>query len=510
MAKKLTKPKLAEAGPGAGKTHAMVDEIVAAIQTLPPHRFLAAITYTNAAANTIRERLSRRVQLRRNIFVGTTHSFVNRFVLAPCAELLSLLPEDRFYAPVDVHTKGRGAARYTENLIKKGIVPYDAMIPTTRKILKAPGIRDRICGRLAYIFVDEFQDADIGMFEVFEYFRKAGKTTLFVVGDPEQYVMGFAYRGQTPPTFDRIPFFRLKKLAESYPIIENHRSNGEIVKFANQFRVELQQQAVKPNRDEPRVLFIPATYLEDIVRCYQALSANVEIEKEPRRRLYLSEENATFDSVRDQFQLTPISNVGRKTHTILGDALELISVALDRSQRRVCEEFGLSRLQWRAVGIRLLQGLRVGHYDIDGLVMFVANEFNHKVSRSRINLIEDGLSILSAELVRGASAQMTELYASIRKAKGLQADAALVVAKGIAELKKWLQTDRSARVADKQDKCRLGYVAFTRPREMLCIACLKKLDAELIYILENLGIVTVTKKDTGNISDSKVNNAPYE
>ncbi len=140
----------------------------------------------------------------------------------------------------------------------------------------------------------------------------------------------------------------------------------------------------------------------------------------------------------------------------------------------------------------------------------VANEFNHKVSRSRINLIEDGLSILSAELVRGASAQMTELYASIRKAKGLQADAALVVAKGIAELKKWLQTDRSARVADKQDKCRLGYVAFTRPREMLCIACLKKLDAELIYILENLGIVTVTKKDTGNISDSKVNNAPYE
>ncbi len=264
--------------------------------------------------------------------------------------------------------------------------------------------------------------------------------------------------------------------------------------FANQFREELQQQAVKPNRNESRVLFIPTTSLEEIVRRYQTLSANVEIEEEPRRRLYLSEENATFDSVRDQFQLTPISNVGRKTNTLLGDALELMSVALDRSQRRVYEEFGQSRLQWRDVGTRLLRDIRVGHYDIDRLVMFVAEEFEHKVSKSRINRIEDGLSILSAELARGESAQMTELYSSIRKAKGLQADAALVVAKGIAELKKWLQTDRSVRMADKQDKCRLGYVAFTRPREMLCIACLKKLDVELIDILQKLGIVTVTSE----------------
>jgi DNA helicase-2/ATP-dependent DNA helicase PcrA len=510
MARKLAEPKLAEAGPGAGKTHAMVDEIVAAIQVLPSHRFLAAITYTNAAANTIRERLSRRVRLRRNIFVGTTHSFVNRFVLAPCAELLSLLPEDCIYAPVDVHEKGRGAARYTENLIKKGIVPYDAMIPTTRKILKTPGIRDRICGRLAYIFVDEFQDADIGMFEVFEHFRKAAKTTLFLVGDPEQYVMSFAYRGQRPPAFNQIPFFRFKKLAQLGSIIENHRSNGEIVTFANQFREDLQQKVIKPYRNEPRVLFIPATTLEEIVRRYQALSENIETEGEQRTRLYLSEENATFVSVRDQFQLTPISNVGRKTNTLLGDTLELLSVALDRSQRRVCEEFRLSRLQWRVVGTRLLRGLRAGEYGIDRLVMFVDNEFGHKISKSRINLIEDGLDLLSTELAKGASAQMTELCASIRKAKGLQADAALVVAKGVAELKKWLQTDRSVRVADKQDKCRLGYVAFTRPREMLCIACLKELDTEVIQMLQNLGIATVAGNDTGKSSCSEAKIALHE
>lgn len=514
MAKTLTKPKLAEAGPGAGKTHAMVDEIVAAIQVLPPHRFLAAITYTNAAANTIRERLSMRVRVRRNVFVGTTHSFVNRFVLAPFAELLTLLPQDRIYSAIDPYDKVNspaGAAAYTKNLIKKGIVPYDSMIPTSRRILETPGIRDRVCERLAYIFVDEFQDADIGMFELFEHFRKGGKTTLHVVGDPEQYVMSFTYRGQTPPTFERIPFFRFKKLAESRPIIKNHRSNGEIVAFANRFREDLQQTAVKPCRNEPRVLFIPATSLKEIVLRYQALSANVETEEgEQRTRLYLSEENATFGLVCDQFQLTPISNIGRMNRTLLGDALELLSVALDRSQGRVCEDFGLSRLHWRAIGTRLLRELRAGHYGTAQLKVFVADAFGHNVSKSRIKLIEEGLSLLSAELAIGAPAQRTELCASIRKAKGLQADAVLVVAKGIAELKKWLHTDRLVRVADKQDKCRLGYVAFTRPKEMLCIGCLEEIDAELIQMLQTLEIVTVVGNDAGKGSGSEAEIPQHE
>jgi DNA helicase-2/ATP-dependent DNA helicase PcrA len=488
MANKATRPTLAEAGPGAGKTHAMVDEIAAAVQELPPHRFLAAITYTNAAANTIRERLFWRIQPRHNIFIGTTHSFVSRFILAPCAELLSELPEDRIYAAVDVHEKGRGAARYTDNLIKKGIVPYDAMIPKSRLILKKPGIRDRICGRLAFIFVDEFQDVDIGMLEILDHFRKTAKTVLYAVGDPEQYVMGFTYRGQTPPNHDRIPFFRFKQLSEPKPIIKNHRSNAEIVAFANQFRSDLKQQAVKPSRNEPRVLFIPSTELAEIVRHYQVLSANVETEEEQRTRLYLSEENATFDTVSDQFNLTSVSNLARKTNTLLGEALELLSVALDRSHRRICEEFGLSRLQWRAVGVRLLRDLRAGAYGVDQFIVFVTDTFGHSVSKSRVKLIDESLRMLTAEFTRDRSAHRSELCSSIRKAKGLQADAVLVVAKTAAELKKWLQTDQSYRAGDKQDKCRLGYVAFTRPKEMLCIACLKELDAELNQILKELGI----------------------
>ena len=120
------------------------------------------------------------------------------------------------------------------------------------------------------------------------------------------------------------------------------------------------------------------------------------------------------------------------------------------------------------------------------------------------------MRLLSAELCWGAPAQRTELCASIRKAKGLQADAVLVVAKDVADLKKWLQTDRLVRVADKQDKCRLGYVAFTRPKEMLCIGCVKEIDAELIQMLQTLGIVTVAGNDAGKGSGSEAKIALHE
>jgi DNA helicase II / ATP-dependent DNA helicase PcrA len=494
MTNKPSLPKLFEAGPGAGKTHSMVDEIVSAIQVLPPHRFLAAVTYTNAAAYTIRDRLSRQIQLRNNVFVGTVHSFVNRFVLSPCAQLLSLLPEDRIYAAIDPYEKGRGAAIYTKNLIGKGIVPYDAMVPLAREILERSEIRERVCGRLSYVFVDEFQDADIGMLDIFEQFRRAGRTALYLVGDPEQYVMSFSYRGRRPPQFDKIPFFRFQKLAECKEIVKNHRSNEEIVTFANQFRGSLRQKAVKPRRAEDRVLFIPTAFLEAIVRRFQSLSDSVETEEAHRTRLYISEENATFHPVCDQFGLMPASNASRKTNTLLGDALDLLSLALDRSQRKACETCGMSRLQWRGEGVRLLKDIKAGHDNFEHLAAFVAEAFGHKV-KSRSKSIEEALATISERLRKTESIPKSDLYSSIRKAKGLEADAVLVVAKSVAELKKWLQTERSCRVADGQDKCRLGYVAFTRPREMLCIACLQKLDEEACTILDRLG-VTMAPEET--------------
>jgi len=51
-------PRLIIAGAGSGKTTDMVEEIMSALPSLNRNRVLATITYTNSAADTIKERLA--------------------------------------------------------------------------------------------------------------------------------------------------------------------------------------------------------------------------------------------------------------------------------------------------------------------------------------------------------------------------------------------------------------------------------------------------------------------
>jgi len=74
------KCKLVIAGPGAGKTHNMVQKVLECMETLHPTRFCVVITYTNAATAEIKSRLSQNMKIPPNVFVGTIHSFLNQFV----------------------------------------------------------------------------------------------------------------------------------------------------------------------------------------------------------------------------------------------------------------------------------------------------------------------------------------------------------------------------------------------------------------------------------------------
>jgi len=81
-----------------------------------------------------------------------------------------------------------------------------------------------------------------------------------------------------------------------------------------------------------------------------------------------------------------------------------------------------------------------------------------------------------------------EMYSTIHKAKGLQADAVLAIAENTNRLEKWLMTDKIARFEEKTDMCRIGYVAFSRAKTILCIACLGKIDKTFEKELERLGV----------------------
>ncbi|MCW5206534.1 UvrD-helicase domain-containing protein [Desulfobulbus sp. F5] len=503
-----TKPTIVLAGPGAGKTHGMANEIVAALDGLQPHRHLAAITYTNAAANTIRERLSDLISNQRNVFIGTTHAFLNRFILQPFATIFDELPEERIYGAIDVTSIATkegtkklvpkelniAKAGITKKLVGKGVVPYDAMISIAERLLKQKMIREKISYRLQFLFIDEFQDTDTRQFKLFEEIRKGKHTKIYAVGDTEQYVTGFTYgmRGQKIPDFNQIPFHTFLEKSTKSENLQNRRANGELIEFANKFRSDtLRQISVKPYRDKQCVFFINTNSIEPSIESFKIISEDIEREEDILSRLYLGFKNDTFDSVREKFGITPISNDSCKVKTVLCNALELISWTVGLSQRCAREKFNLTLLEWRFIGIKILRRCQSQGFNSDQLLEFVTQYFSDVTSASRKNAIQENLEQIKNILITGIHPYASERCSSIHKAKGLEADAVLVVARTTNELRKWLTTDPITRCADKNDTCRLGYVAITRPRELLCFTCLKPLDDETWHFLSDLGVTIV-------------------
>jgi superfamily I DNA/RNA helicase len=150
-------------------------------------------------------------------------------------------------------------------------------------------------------------------------------------------------------------------------------------------------------------------------------------------------------------------------------------------------------IRWRRVGVTLLRNAREESFDDHAFGLFVKEEFRREeVSDSRMRPVQDALLQLKGVMAAGFTGTQSERCSSIHCAKGLEADAVLVVATTPLELTKWLPVDRAARAADEQATCRVGYVAFTRAREMLCLACLRPLDDMTRQLVIDRGITILS------------------
>jgi DNA helicase II / ATP-dependent DNA helicase PcrA len=68
----------------------------------------------------------------------------------------------------------------------------------------------------------------------------------------------------------------------------------------------------------------------------------------------------------------------------------------------------------------------------------------------------------------------------------LEATSVLVITENKQELNDWLDFEKANSELD--DKYRLGYVAFSRAREMLSICCLENIDIQLTDKLKNMNV----------------------
>lgn len=303
------------AGAGSGKTRVVTSRIEYLISQIGilPYRILA-ITFTNKAANEMKERLLNSVaDDSSGVNVSTIHSFCVRFLreeiktvgyprnftIVDADDQKSILKEAYKLLDIDVkhysygnvlnyisNCKGSGvnpetaksiANEYTSEATKAKVYEYyelrlnkmyaldfDDLLLFTRRILKAESdIRKKWQNRFDYLHVDEFQDVDKIQYDIIQYLV-GPHACLCVVGDPDQTI--YTWRGAD---VNIIMHFE-KDFVPCTTIVlnENYRSAPAILNGANSLIKNNQNRVEKD-------LFTTLPFTQKIVH-YSAPEENLE------------------------------------------------------------------------------------------------------------------------------------------------------------------------------------------------------------------------------------------
>jgi DNA helicase-2/ATP-dependent DNA helicase PcrA len=389
--------------------------------------------------------------------------------------------------------RNRIKSNVVNKLLEEGKIPFGQISGISSKLMEESRIRDIVCNRIQFLFMDEFQDTDTLQIKIFNAIRKGKKTTMYSVGDPEQYILGFTYghRGIAKPAFDKIPINRFIKVCEECQLNINRRSCEQIVNFTNQFHTSIQQISEKGATENGGVFFIEHNNLNLVISKFIKMTEAVLESCENPKRLFLGYENKTFDGFIETYGLTPISNEHKRQKSLLAESIDLISSATQLSRKSIREHFNFNRVEFRKLGIQLMKAIREGKVGTKNELMdFLNDDLGLPCSNGDVN-IDSALKRFWFLLSNDTENPGHNFHSSIHKAKGLEAECVLVVAKTVNQLQKWLETEFEERCKDKNDTCRIGFVGFTRAKEVLCIACKASINKTAKDKLTNLGVTFV-------------------
>jgi DNA helicase II / ATP-dependent DNA helicase PcrA len=265
------------AGPGSGKTRVLTNRVAYLIREMgvPPYRIMA-VTFTNKAANEMKERIERLLghNIVKGLAIGTFHSICARILRAEAA-LAGLRTDFVIYdsddqvalmkqvmAELNIDTErvkprtflsmisnaknemippeqypqsgpqdrdvAKAYKRYDTLLRQNNAVDFDdLLILPVRIFLANPEILDRYQGYYEHLLIDEFQDTNAAQYTLIRLL--AGKhSNLFCVGDPDQSI--YRFRGAD--------YRNVTRLEQDYPnrqvilLEENYRSHQIILDAA--------------------------------------------------------------------------------------------------------------------------------------------------------------------------------------------------------------------------------------------------------------------------------------
>ena len=276
----LEGPVLILAGAGSGKTRVLTNRTAYMIDEagISPWNILA-ITFTNKAADEMRERIDRLVgQGCESIWVATFHStcvrilrrhidllgFDNNFTIYDTDDSKSVIkeilkrrevdtkqyPDKRFLnwisscknelsSPEDEMEEALGDYTdelyakvykdYQDALRKNNALDFDDLIMKTVELFKAfPEVLENYQNRFLYIMVDEYQDTNTAQFELIRLLADKNKN-ICVVGDDDQSI--YKFRGAN--IHNSLDFEKVYPNAKVIKLEQNYRSTQTILDAAN-------------------------------------------------------------------------------------------------------------------------------------------------------------------------------------------------------------------------------------------------------------------------------------
>ena len=271
-------PVLVLAGAGSGKTRVLTSRIAYLVEekNVPP-RAILAITFTNKAAEEMKERLSRMVNTS-GMWVCTIHSMCVRILrdfggslgissnfsiysevernnivkksFQECGFTDEKILKDAKYHIANAKMLGYEPTRYLDeyagepgiekivavyrryqtHLKENNALDFDDLLSETRRLLITDAeAKEYLSSKFRYVLVDEFQDTNGVQYDIVRLLSSTHKN-LFVVGDDDQSIYG--WRGAKLENI--LHFEKDFPGAKVFKLQRNYRSTKEILTLANE------------------------------------------------------------------------------------------------------------------------------------------------------------------------------------------------------------------------------------------------------------------------------------
>jgi len=232
---------LLSGGAGSGKTYSLVQVIKKIIEDNPTVK-IACMTYTNAAVKEIEDRVNNK-----NLFVSTIHDFlwdnIKHFQKELKSALVSLANDEEITRikivepnpiPDDYFDHLKDGIQYREYLkLTEGIISHDELLIVANFLFeKYPRLSDIVKDRYKFIFIDEYQDTNKKVIEIFlTHFTKSDKHNIIgFFGDAMQSIYDDGV-GNLDEYKDTNKIKEIKKE-------QNRRNPKSIIDLANRLRTD--------------------------------------------------------------------------------------------------------------------------------------------------------------------------------------------------------------------------------------------------------------------------------